>query len=145
MAAKQSKFKPQTVDKIISAIRSGVWFEDACLDAGVTPSCVYSWTKRGDEEGEGEFFDFSCALRKARREANAPHLASIHDAEDKDWKAAAWYLERKERKRFGPQVKVEVESVFGRVLDALAEGLTADEFQRASAIIAAALSEDGEA
>jgi hypothetical protein len=140
-----SLYSAEKAKQILRSIREGVWFEDACLDAGVAKSTVQSWAKRGDEEGSGDLFAFACDLRRARREANAPHLVNIHAAEEKDWKAAAWYLERKERKRFGPQLKVEVESVFSRVLDALAEGLTADEFQRASAIIAEALSEDGEA
>lgn len=139
-----SKYSAERAAQIVEAVRGGHWFEDACLDAGVSPSTVNGWVRAGDEAGEGGLYEFACALRKARREANAPHLANIHSAEEKDWKAAAWYLERKERKRFGPQVKVEIDSVFDRVIAALAEGLNADEFERVTKIIDSALSSETE-
>lgn len=139
-----SKYSPERAKLITDAVRSGVWLEDACLDAGVSVATAYNWSKAGDEAGSGPLYDFACALRKARREANAPHLANIHAAEEKDWKAAAWYLERKERKRFGPQVRVEVEGLLDRVVQALSGVLGAEEFERAVKAIDEALASESE-
>lgn len=142
--ANPTKFNPHRTKLVLDAVRSGVWFEDACLDAGVSAECVRNWARQGDAAGEGPYFEFACALRKARREANAPHLVNIHAAEEKDWKAAAWYLERKERKRFGPQVKIEVDALFDKVTAALSSSLNAEEFRRVVEIIDNALSGEAE-
>jgi len=142
------KFNPQRCEKILQNVRDGMWFEDACVDTGVSQAAVYQWAKRGMEEGSGPYFDFACALNRAKREANAPLINEVrlgtHSNGEPDWKARAWLLERKERKRFGPQVKVEVESFFDRVLSELESKLTPEEFAKVAAVVESTISSQDE-
>lgn len=65
----------------------------ACDDAGITTQCYYNWRKRG-EEGEDPFVSFLDRTTVARRAGKRALINTVRVAAKKDWRAAAWMLER---------------------------------------------------
>lgn len=99
-------FDSQKAGQILLALRAGNYVETAAAFAGVTKQTVYNWLKRGarrtkaglpfrGEEAYAEFFD---AVEKAKATAEVNAVALIQTAAKKNWQAAAWYLERTNRK-----------------------------------------------
>jgi hypothetical protein len=108
-----SKLTPETVTRIDQAIRMGATYELACKFAGISYQTFRNWITRAeaelqrrdnpnvkegtkqwvDEQPYVELFD---ALQKAEGDAAVGWLAKIEKAaNDGNWQAAAWKLERR--------------------------------------------------
>ena len=115
--ARPTKLTPDVIEDICNWLKLGYYQEDASTMAGISPSTIYDWMKKGDEgqkalesgtssslpaiqeDGEVEIVDmyseFSEAVKKARAEAEGAHLRNIRRAADNGtWQASAWWLER---------------------------------------------------
>jgi len=105
-----SKLTPELQERILQLIRKGNYIEVACAAVGIDKSTYYKWLQRGQQAKSGKYFDFFIAAKKAEREAETAFLDRIREAafKDKDWKAAAWYLERKYPERWGRKERHEV-------------------------------------
>lgn len=104
-------------DRLISALKAGSFFDDACSYAGVSKSGAYEWLARGraarelqEEKGEQHelpaderiYLDFAEAVEKARAGAVVANLAVIRTAaQNGQWQAAAWWLERTSPEKWG--------------------------------------------
>lgn len=97
----------QRVKKLLDALKGGVDINTASQFAGINYSTVYRWVERGQRENErqeqglepdpaeAEFYELWQSMRKARAEAVVRNMAQIQKAANQgDWKAAAWWLER---------------------------------------------------
>lgn len=80
---------------IVQKVRSGVPFTQAAREAGITERTLYNW--RHDGSGFAEI------LEAARAAFLSKQIERIDDAGTRDWKAAAYLLERapETRSEFG--------------------------------------------
>lgn len=101
------QMKPEVLEKLKQALRSGNDIETASHFSGISVSNVYRWLELGKHESErvavGQkpdpdsemFLEFWEELRRARAEAIVRNVAYIQTAaKDGSWQAAAWWLER---------------------------------------------------
>lgn len=107
--------------QLLDALRGGADVTTASQFAGLNYGTVYRWVERGQRENErieyghdprpeeAPFLDLWQAMRKARAEAVVRNVAQIQKAANQgEWKAAAWWLERTvpefyARQRRGPE------------------------------------------
>lgn len=113
--ARPTKLTPQIQARIIQAIRAGNYAEVAAVYAGIDESTYYRWMARGRAEldrvaerpktrkmraAEAPFCEFCKAVNEASASAEVFAAGIIVSAGKKDWKAAAWYLERRNPDRW---------------------------------------------
>ncbi len=104
MKAKQlgrpSKFTPEVRQKILWALRLGNYRRPAAEYAGISERTLGDWLMRGRDAESGPYADFYAEVLEAERAAEVRALGVIQQAAKRDWKAAAWFLERKHPERF---------------------------------------------
>lgn len=83
---------PAIHEHIIGNVRKGMFETQACKLAGVNPIIYHRWKKWG-EEGEEPYATFLRELMAAKQSMLEEALDIIR-AGDKEWKRAAWWLER---------------------------------------------------
>lgn len=91
---KIGKFE-KAAPKIVEAVRRGSSYRMACNIAGINESTFYMWMKKGQTAPHGQFVDFRQSVLCAESENGDRMLGLIQDHAVKDWKAAAWVLERR--------------------------------------------------
>ena len=92
---RKSKFTAPVKNRIIEALRAGTTYEIAAQYAGISRSTLYEWIKKGEKASTGTYRTFYDNIKKAEAEGAVVHLGTISQASKKDWKAAAWLLERR--------------------------------------------------
>lgn len=103
-----SKLTPEVQNKIVTAVAGGNYQATAALLAGVSTSTYHNWVNRG-KDGEEPYVQFLEELTRAEAFAEAERIKEIREAgKNGDWKAHAWYLERKMNKKWGKVDKTEV-------------------------------------
>jgi transposase len=96
-----TKLNAATQKAIIEAIQAGMYEKDAALYAGISEPTFHNWMARG-REGEAPFLEFQESVKKARAVAQHTNIQIIRTAaEDGNWQAAAWWLERSFPKLWG--------------------------------------------
>lgn len=95
-AGRPTKYTPETVKKIVDAIRVGATFRLACMYGGIDQSTFENWRKK--------YSDFSDAINQAEGQGALTWLARIEEAAKVNWQAAAWKLERKYPREYGRRV-----------------------------------------
>lgn len=142
MAGRPTKYTRAIGEQICKLVRSGVSVEAAAQSQGISKATVYSWREQGFN-GKELYADFATALDKAQADIEARLTLNItHRAKD-DWRAAAWYLERRRAERFAEQGSLDrkLQSEYVRMLDAAKRTLDPQSYQ---AFVAALSAEDGE-
>ena len=95
--ARKSKYTPETVAKIIEAIKMGATYELAAGYAGIHYDTFNEWMKHKAE--------FSEQIKSAEGVGAMIWLAKIERAaSDGNWQAAAWKLERRYPHAYGRNV-----------------------------------------
>lgn len=79
---------------IIRAIKRGCTLKLAAKAAGVAESTLHAWLARGRKSTHGKYYDLVIAVEQARALQAEAMLERIEMHTRKDWKAAAWMLER---------------------------------------------------
>jgi hypothetical protein len=91
--------------KIVQALELGNYREIAFRFGGIADRTGFEWCKRGRDDREAHrttiWTEFLQAVEEAEARAEMVALGFVRQAMSGDWKAAAWYLERKHRDRFG--------------------------------------------
>jgi transposase len=134
---RRSKFD-DAKDRLLSAIASGLSYEDSCAMAGISTSTFHIWRSKGEEAKSGKFFEFVAAIKRANAAATAKHVQNINraalDGETiietrvvvdekgnekektttkkktaKAWQASAWLLERRKPNEWGRNRVVDAE------------------------------------
>lgn len=139
-----TKINDETIEKITRAIKAGNYIETAAAYAGIVKSTLYDWLKRGEREqqrvaqtpratvrkSEEAFVKFSNAVKEALAESEMRDVLVISKAaEEGQWQAAAWRLERKFPDRWGRR-KLDIEHSGG--LELKHDGVAQIEHQLAS-------------
>lgn len=102
---RKEKLNPDRQKIIVEAIAAGSPHETAVALAGVSKSAFYEWINTGSTAASGKYKSFHDAVKKAEADAEAARIRRIDQAgKDGDWKADAWYLERRYPERWGRRV-----------------------------------------
>jgi hypothetical protein len=111
-----TKLEPQTVDRICDILRAGGYLKVAVAAAGIGTSTFHEWMERGDPEGtkkiDQPFREFRARVEQSRAEGETRNVTLVATAAAKDWKAAAWLLERQFPDRWaGPRGRLTDSSI----------------------------------
>lgn len=90
-----------TIDKICQALAVGAPRKIAALHGGICEKTLYRWITKGKAAEDGPYLEFWTKARQAEAKAAVACLAEIQKAARYDWKAAAWFLERRFPDSFG--------------------------------------------
>jgi hypothetical protein len=99
------------VREVITLVATGTTVQDAAQQVGVDPVTLWRWRQRDPELDK--------AVLAARAAFLTRQVERIDEAAEKDWKAAAWLLERSEPSSWGKRVEVQVEGPGRAVVDPL--------------------------
>lgn len=139
---RRTDLTPAAQERICEALRAGHYIGTAAALGGITRVTYYDWRRRGEEEPGSIFADFAEAVRLATVEAEERALAVVEkaangyeevaseegvDVDGKtfsktkrrqmfDWRAAAWFLERKHPLRWGNRQDVKHSGSIGTVV-----------------------------
>lgn len=93
---------------LLKAIEQGKPLKQAAAMAGMSYDTLNTWQKRGENESAPEEYRQFCQqLRHSQAVAMRVHVSSICDAAKRDWRAAAWMLERRFPEDFARQQQLE--------------------------------------
>lgn len=100
------KLTPELSQEICKYIKQGLSNRTAADCAGITESTFYSYIRQGEADLEKQkttiFSQFLQSLKKAESAHKLGRLAVIRRAADEgNWQAAAWELERRYRDDYG--------------------------------------------
>jgi hypothetical protein len=98
---------------------------------------LHRWIRLGKAQKRGRYKRFFEAIEKAQAEAEARDVALIAKAATTDWRAAAWRLERRLPRKYGPRVRLAVQEELESVLNRLEKGLEGEVFDRVLRLISA--------
>lgn len=88
-------------DKIVNALRMGLFLEQACILAGISKHLFYQWCRRGNKDLVGPYKTFVDVINVALAEGEAHHVQNIFKHSVNDWRASAWFLDRRHPDRWG--------------------------------------------
>ena len=114
-------------ERIINAIKAGSYLDDAANYAGITYRTVANWMQKGREAqqrldngdtdltpNEHLYVHFFHAVENARAQAVVRNVDIIQSAaQNGQWQAAAWYLERTNPRKWGRHETVEITGADG--------------------------------
>lgn len=102
-AGRRTKYTPETVSRIVEAVRLGATYELAMAYAGIGHTQFHVWMNTKPE--------FAEAVKNAEGAAAVGWLAKIEQAAaEGNWQAAAWKLERRYPQLYGRTVQQQVQS-----------------------------------
>ncbi len=105
---------------VLRAVRGGNTIATAARAAAIARSTLYEWLK---DPAFGE------ALEKAKASAEARDVALIARAARRNWKAAAWALERRNPRDWGLRIQVEVRKQIDDFLSYMEQSLPPEIFE----------------
>jgi len=110
-----SKFSEERAERLLQAVRGGNYLQTACAFAGINYGTMRRWIHKADEpDAPQEYRDFRDAMEKARADAEVASVAKIQKAANEgQWQAAAWFLERSMPDRWAKKDKTQLEVTGG--------------------------------
>ena len=135
-----SKLTPELQNQICGYINGGVPMTTACGACGVSLHTVNGWLKKG-RNGEKPYDRFVQAIETAKHRWEAAAALRVTKASDRDWKAAAWMLERRRHETWGAREKLELTGKNGGAIKVEADAAA---LARVRAAVKAASNDDGE-
>lgn len=97
-----SKLTPIMRGRFLDLVRQGISLTRTAKALGIHPDTVTDWCRDNP--------DFSDDILKAREQAILPLEDKIIQAANKDWRAAAWLLERWWPEKYGRRQKMDVQT-----------------------------------
>lgn len=91
-------------NKILRALRVGATLTVAAMSARIKPELLFDWLKKGDE-GDPDYVEFYYAVMDAKSDHVLVCLERIHEAQEEDWRASAWSLERLYPDQYGKKIE----------------------------------------
>jgi len=85
-------------ENFCKAIQQGCTYEAGASSIGVSVQTIYHWLRlgRAATRKNDKYLKFLKAVKKAEHQRQQFLLQQILEASGKDWKAAAWLLERRD-------------------------------------------------
>lgn len=90
-------------EKIVAVVKGGSLLETAAAVAGIGRRTVYEWLEQG-AAGKEPYAAFAAAVHQAKAEGESRNVMLIARAGAKDWRAAAWLLQRQNPEKYGQPV-----------------------------------------
>lgn len=107
MAGRKPKLNREVLNRAIELKGGGANDVDIMAAIGISKTTFYSWLNDPKTDLQREFSD---GLKKAEADYKNALLAIVmRDAREKDWKAAAWLLERKYPSEYARTDRVQAE------------------------------------
>ena len=131
------KLDPALTQRLVDLLRAGNYLEVAATAVGIHRSTIHRWMRLGRKQVRGRYRKFLTSVEKAQAEAESRDVALIAKAASDDWRAAAWRLERKQPRRYGPRVAVSVQQELDAVLDRPKKGLPLETYEKVLELMAA--------
>ncbi len=104
-----TKCTPELTAKFCEALRSGCSRKDAAQYAGVDPTTATTWLTRGKNVRAKKCYrEFRKRVMLTEASVKIRALGLIQKAADGDWKAAAWWLARKDPKNWADQTRLKI-------------------------------------
>lgn len=101
-AGRPSKLDSDTQQKFIEAVREGLPYATACALSGIADTTFVNWRNRAETEPDSPYVGFMRAVKEAEAEAERANVKRIRSAADNgQWQAAAWILERRHPDKWG--------------------------------------------
>tara|TARA_R110000823_G_scaffold18273_4_gene57203 strand:+ start:1205 stop:1678 length:474 start_codon:yes stop_codon:yes gene_type:complete len=98
---------------ICDLVSRGNYPSSACEQVGVPNSTFFGWIKRGEATNEEPYYSFAKALRMAESISESNAISEI--VESQDWRARAWYLERRFQDRWSQKANSEGSEALGLI------------------------------
>lgn len=133
--ANTNKLTHDVHDRIINLLAQGNFIDTAACAVGLHPRTLREWITAG-ERGNSAYAKFASDVREAQAWAEIHDLAKLREHGETQWQALTWRLERKDPKKFGLRVRVEVNEALDEILAKLERNLTVDEYRRVLEVIA---------
>ena len=121
---KPKKLTEERTTRLVELLRGGHTRESACASVGINSLTLRRWLAAADN-GDAVFIDFAKAVHEAEANIEQNAVTRILEHGDKDWRALAWWLEKRHPNRWG-QGKVEaarIEAEREALLDAVVRTL----------------------
>jgi hypothetical protein len=93
------KYTPERAERVLQAIHSGCTRRAAASHAGIDETTLYRWV--------GRYASFASDLRAREDEVEIRAVATIQQAWHDDWRAAAWWLERRRPANYARRLEPE--------------------------------------
>jgi hypothetical protein len=131
------KLDPLVTQRVCDLIRAENYLEGAATAAGIHRTTLYRWMRHGRDQKRGRYRKFLNQVERAQAESESRDVALVAKAASEDWRAAAWRLERKAPRRYGPRVQLTVQQELEAVLTRLEKGLPPETYERVLQIMTA--------
>jgi len=115
-----SYLTPAVTKEICLHISLGLTMNDAATLAGIEASTLMLWQAKG-RDGDPKYVELFKSLQKAKATGKRNNLGLIAAASHKDWKAAAWMMERQHPTEYAPRVVHWVREELTQALNRLRE------------------------
>lgn len=107
--ARKPKLNKELIEKAYELVAAGNYDKDVYPILGIDKSTWYRWLSEGETAKSGLKKEFYDTVKKAEKEAIARNVALIQRAaQEGNWQAAAWWLERKYFEDWGRKDKVDL-------------------------------------
>lgn len=93
--------------RMIEAILNGATRKAARIAAGIPATSFYEWCAKGKDGTHEPYASFRAALLDAEAEVEENMCTVIVEAAPDDWKAAAWWLEKRRHNAFGKRMALQ--------------------------------------
>tara|TARA_R100000664_G_scaffold9014_2_gene14918 strand:+ start:3860 stop:4369 length:510 start_codon:yes stop_codon:yes gene_type:complete len=135
-----SKFQPHIIERVYELLRDGHTRQSVCELLEIPTSTFNSWLVKGDTSLQkyAHYVEFKNNVVRCEKDATILLVDRIKDAAKKDWRAAAWILERTrdeykanhntslEHKRMMDGLKIEAQRAEIRLTEAKIAALRGD-------------------
>lgn len=104
---------PKVLSRLEQALKAGVTRKAAATYAGISEASFYSYleTAEADQENgktDTPYLEFLEVVTRAEAEAEIHAVGTIRNAMATDWRAAAFFLERRKKDEWGRQDRFEM-------------------------------------
>lgn len=117
LGGRPTKYSDELGNRICMWVAAGMPIASACGHEGVGRATYYEWRARAKLEIE-PFKTFMLAVEVALARSEVAVMQSVVAAARENWKAGAWWLERRFPKRYGQRQQLRVEKAPAEMTDA---------------------------